>query len=184
VIEGLPVALFVVDSRSRIIEFNSAAEEITGYRRSDVLGHHCAEIFSSSLCHGQCPLQESTRTARPCLGRKATIHLRNGSELPILFSSRAILDSSGEMICGIEVFRDGTEILHLEVHKRNLISLFAHDLKSPVAITGGFVDRLLQGRAGELNQKQTEYMKTIKKEFCVTQRAKRIKNCTEIVRIY
>jgi signal transduction histidine kinase len=34
-----------------------------------------------------------------------------------------------------------------------------------VAITGGFVDRLLQGRAGELNQKQTEYLKTIKKEI-------------------
>jgi two-component system phosphate regulon sensor histidine kinase PhoR len=110
-------------------------------------------------------LRESEQTGKPCLGRKAVIRDSRGEELPILFSSQAVPDENGELLCGIEVFRDATEALNLEAHKRNLISLFAHDLKSPVAITGGFVDRLLQGKAGELNEKQTEYLQTIQKEI-------------------
>jgi len=165
VIDGLPVALFIVDSDYRIVEFNSAAEQITGKKRSEVLGRNCAEVFSSSLCQYDCPMRESKENGQPCVGRKAFLRIGAGEELPILFSSRAILDESGEMLYGIEVFRDATEVRQLDTHKRNLISLFTHDLKAPVAITGGFVDRLLQGKAGPLNEKQTRYLKTIHKEI-------------------
>lgn len=165
VIDGLPVALFMVDSDFRIVEFNSVAEQITGKKRSEVLGCNCAELFSSSLCQFDCPMQESKEHCQPCIGRKAFIRNSEGEELPILFSSRAILDDSGEFLYGIEVFRDATEVQQLEVHKRNLISLFTHDLKAPVAIAGGFIDRLLKGKAGSLNEKQTKYLQTIHKEI-------------------
>ncbi len=165
VLSELPVALFVVDAEYKIVEFNSAAEQITGKKRSEVLGLACAEVLCSSLCDHNCPMQESKKNGEPCVGRKALIRTSKGEELPILFSSRAIVDDSGTMLYGIEVFRDATEVRELEVHKRNLISLFTHDLKAPVAITGGFVDRLLQGKAGPLNEKQTSYLQTIHKEI-------------------
>lgn len=165
VITSLPVALFVVDAEYKIVEFNPAAEQITGRKRSQVVGRSCAEVFSSSLCEHHCPLHESEKTDEPCLGREAVIRLGNEEELPIIFSSRAVLDNSGRFICGIEVFRDATDVRQLEAHKRNLISLFTHDLKAPVAIIGGFVDRLVEGKAGSLNDKQTSYLETIHKEI-------------------
>lgn len=165
VLAELPVALFVVDAEYKIIEFNSTAEQITGKKRSQVLGRNCAEVFSSSLCQYDCPMRESKENGQPCVGRKALLRISEGEELPVLFSTRAILDDSGELLYGIEVFRDATEVRELEIHKRNLISLFTHDLKAPVAITGGFVDRLLQGKAGPLNEKQTSYLQTIRKEI-------------------
>lgn len=165
VIAGLPGALFVVDEDYTIVEFNPAAEEITGKKRSQVLGQSCADVFSSSLCRNDCPLRKSAKTGAPCLGREALIRVQDNEELPIVFSSRAILDDSGKLICGIEVFRDATDVRQLEAHKRNLISLFTHDLKAPVAIIGGFVDRLVQGKAGPLNEKQSGYLETIHKEI-------------------
>ena len=165
IIAGLPVALFVVDEHHEIVEFNPAAEQITGKKRSEVLGCNCAEVFSSSLCESGCPLRESEKTGAPCLGREAFIRVREDEELPIIFSSRAILDNSGRLLCGIEVFRDATDVRQLEAHKRNLISLFTHDLKAPVAIIGGFVDRLVEGKAGPLNEKQTRYLETIHTEI-------------------
>ena len=165
VIASLPVALFVVDAEYKIVEFNPAAELITGRKRSQVVGRSCSEVFSSSLCELYCPLHESEKTGEPCLGREAVIRLGDEEELPIIFSSRAVQDDSGRFIFGIEVFRDATDVRQLEAHKRNLISLFTHDLKAPVAITGGFVDRLLQGKAGPLNEKQTSYLQTIHKEI-------------------
>jgi len=165
VIEGLPMALFVMDREYRIVEFNPAAEQITGLQRSEVLGRLCAEVFSSSLCEHNCPVRESEKICAPCVGRKALIRVRNGEEVPVLFSSRAILDDEGRLVYGIEVFRDATDVRELEIHKRNLISLFTHDLKAPVAISGGFVDRLLQGKAGPLNDKQRSYLQTVRKEI-------------------
>ncbi len=165
IVAGLPVALFVVDENHNVVEFNPAAEQITGRKRSEVLGRNCAEVFSSSLCENDCPLRESEKTGAPCLGREAFIRVREDEELPIIFSSRAILDDSGQLICGIEVFRDATDVHQLEAHKRNLISLFTHDLKAPVAIIGGFVDRLVDEKAGPLNEKQSSYLETIHKEI-------------------
>ena len=165
IIDGLPVALFVVDADYKIIEFNPVAEQITGRERSQVLGQSCAEVFGSNLCQYDCPLRESEKIGAPCLGRKAIIRTEEEEELPILFSSRAILDNSGQLICGVEIFRDASEVRQLEAHKRNLISLFTHDLKAPVAITGGFVDRLLKGKAGALNEKQLSYLQTIHTEI-------------------
>ena len=164
VIASLPVALFVVNAEYKIVEFNPAAEQITGRKRSQVVGRSCAEVFSSSLCEHNCPLRESEKTGEPCLGRDAVIRIGD-EELPIIFSSSAVQDDSGRMIFGIEVFRDATDIQQLEDHKRNLISLFTHDLKAPVAIIGGFVDRLVEGKAGPLNDKQTSYLETIHKEI-------------------
>jgi PAS domain S-box-containing protein len=155
----------VVDADFAVIEFNPAAEEITGRKRSEVIGRRCAEVFSTSLCTDNCPLRESDRTGLPCLGREVLIRTKGGEELPVIFSSRAVHDESGTLLCGIEVFRDATYLRQLETHKRNLISLFTHDLKAPVSIIGGFVDRLVQGKAGELNEKQARYLETIHKEI-------------------
>ena len=55
-------------------------------------------------------------------------------------------------------------IRELEEHKQNLISLFTHDLKAPVSIIGGFVDRLQQGKVGEINEDQAGYLQIIFKE--------------------
>lgn len=165
VISGLPVALFVVDGDFAIIEFNVAAEKLTGWKREEVLGRPCFEILGSSLCRSSCPLRESEKTGKPCLGREAVLHTRNGKRMPIFFSSSAMLDDQGRMKAGIEVFRDATEIKKLEAQKKNLISLFTHDLKAPVAIVGGFVDRLLQEKAGPLTDKQGEYLRAIRKEI-------------------
>jgi len=46
----------------------------------------------------------------------------------------------------------------------SIISLLTHDLKAPVAIAGGFVERLLKGKAGPLTEKQQSYLETIQRE--------------------
>jgi PAS domain S-box-containing protein len=165
VIADLPVALFVVDDKYRIIEFNPAAEKITGMKRREVLGWSCSEILSSNLCEHHCPLRESVTTGQPCLGREAIIRTRSGKKIPIILSGRAVAASNGELLYSIGVFRDATDTKEHAAHKRNLISLFTHDLKAPVMITGGFVNRLLEGKAGALNEKQIGYLRIVQNEL-------------------
>ncbi len=164
VIQELPMALFIVDDQLQIIEFNAAAEEITGWPRKEVLGRPCAEVLASSLCGERCPLRESVETGKTCRERDAFIHTRSGQKKAIILSSVALVDSNG-LEYGVELFRDATIIKKLETQKKNLVSLFTHDLKLPVAIAGGFLDRLLQGKAGPLNDKQTRYLESIRREI-------------------
>ncbi len=165
VIKELPMALFIVDDRLRIIEFNAAAEEITGWPRKEALGRRCADVLASSLCTEQCPLRESVENGRVCRERDALIRTRSGQKKAIILSSVALADGDGALEYGIELFRDATAIKKLETQKKNLISLFTHDLKVPVAIAGGFLDRLLQGKAGPLNDKQVRYLESIRREI-------------------
>ena len=46
----------------------------------------------------------------------------------------------------------------LERERSNMLSMFAHDMKNPVIIAGGFLSRLLTGRAGPLTEKQLNYL--------------------------
>ncbi|MCI5141808.1 MAG: PAS domain-containing sensor histidine kinase [Candidatus Electrothrix sp. ATG1] len=165
IIAELPVALLVVGGDYKIIEFNPAAERITGMKRQEVLGCSCSEVLVSNLCEYHCLLRESMATGEPCLGREAVIQTRNGEKIPIILSGRAITARKGELLCCIEIFRDASDTKEHAAHKRNLMSLFTHDLKAPVMITGGFVHRLLEGKAGPLNEKQVGYLRIIQKEL-------------------
>lgn len=173
VIAGLPVALFVVDDTYRIIEFNPAAEKITGMKRQEVLGRSCSEILSSNLCEHHCPLRESVTTGQPCLGREAIIQTRTGKKIPIILFGQTVAASDSKndgktdskMLYFIGIFWDATETKEHAAYKRNLLSLFTHDLKAPVMITGGFVNRLLEGKAGALNKKQISYLRIVQKEL-------------------
>ncbi|MCI5212663.1 MAG: PAS domain-containing protein, partial [Candidatus Electrothrix sp. ATG2] len=158
IIAELPIALFVVDGDHKIIEFNPAAEKITDMKRQEVLGSSCFDTLSCNLYDSHCPLKESLLSGKPCLGREAIIRARNGKEIPIIVSAHAIVDNKGDLLCCIEIFRDASVTKEHAAHQRNLISLFTHDLKVPVVITGGFVNRLLEGKAGPLNEKQISYL--------------------------
>lgn len=165
IVSGLPVALFVVDTDFHIVEFNQAAEEITGWTRGDVLGRICSDVLDSSLCLESCPLRESLQTRTSCMGREALITTKTLEKIPIMFSSSALTDEEGKLLYGIEVFRDASAVKKLEKQKNNILSLFTHDLKAPVAIAGGFVGRLLAEKAGPLTQKQQNYLRTISREI-------------------
>jgi len=164
-LDGLPVGLFVVDDKMKIVEFNAAAARLTGWLRDEVIGKRCSEVLQSSLCETKCPLIRSARQKKPLRGQEASITTKWGEKIPIFFSSSALLNENGQMAAGIEIFRDAAEIKKLEAQKRNFISIFAHDLKAPVSISGGFLERLLQGKAGDLTEKQRHYIAAIEKEI-------------------
>jgi PAS domain S-box-containing protein len=54
--ETLPVGLSLVDNNGIIMEFNPAAEQITGYSRAEVLGKSHLEIMHGSSDPKACPL--------------------------------------------------------------------------------------------------------------------------------
>ena len=44
-IDGAPIAILAMDAGGRLVEFNPAAEKLSGYRREDVLGQQMSELL-------------------------------------------------------------------------------------------------------------------------------------------
>ncbi len=164
--ENLPVGLMAVDKDCRIIEFNPAAEQITGYSRNEVLGKKCKEILKTCLCGTNAPINDEGKMLKtPLLAQKGILHTKSGATLPILFTYAPLRDEKGEVKGAIEMFRDYSEAERLEKQRNILISMFAHDLKAPLAIAGGFLARLLSGKPSPLSKKQKQYVDAAYKEI-------------------
>ncbi len=54
ILDHLPSGVIVHDLDRKINWFNSSAEKILGYSRTEVIGRDCHEVFANGFCGGQC----------------------------------------------------------------------------------------------------------------------------------
>jgi len=163
-IESLPVAVMTVDPEMRITGFNSSAEEITGYSKKETLGRYCNEILRSELCKMSCPLKTVLNHRESIVRTESMIHNKFGAIVPIRQHAAGLLDEDGALIGGLEAFVDISHSKALEREKANLISMFAHDMKSPLISIQGFVLRLLQNAVEIDEERRKKYLNIVKLE--------------------
>jgi PAS domain S-box-containing protein len=128
----------VVDAERKIVFWNRAAEELSGYAARDAVGKRCTDllghttILGESLCHdGTCPLLRCMRT--DIGGTVPHIILMNtasGKPLPISLSVGPLRDHAGESIGAIAIFRGMRE----EYQQRKL----AVEIQRRTITQGGF----------------------------------------------
>jgi PAS domain S-box-containing protein len=110
VVHSISDGVMTVDRGWRITCFNRAAEEITGYRRSDVLGHFCYEILRTDLCRDACPLRHTLETGTPVAGLVVLVTESTGGKVPVSISTALFRDKEGRLVGGVETFRDLRQI--------------------------------------------------------------------------
>ena len=118
ILDQLNDGIYVTDNDRRIVFWSAAAERITGWKAADVLGRHCRDNIlvhvdkdGRHLCaDDRCPLHRSIvtgeRSAMPLLVYARTAQ---GKRVPTLVSVAPIRNARGEVIGGVECFRDATE---------------------------------------------------------------------------
>jgi PAS domain S-box-containing protein len=164
VVESLPVAVMIVDRELRITDFNSSAEEITGYSREESIGKQCSEILKGELCGISCPLRTVLNHRKTVVRTESTIYNKSGQIVPIRQHAAGLQNDDGTLIGGLEAFVDISHSRALEREKANLISMFAHDMKSPLISIQGFILRLLQNAFEIDEEKRKKYLKIVKLE--------------------
>src|SRR3972149_677061 len=163
---SLPVGFTLVDEAGMIIAFNPQAEVITGYLKSEVLGESHLEILHGTTDREACPLfRFALDRKQPTAAIETTIKQKSGEIITIVASIAPIFDDDHNFIGGVELFRDITEIKKLERERKNILPMFAHDMKNPVITVSGFLSRLLSGRVGSLTEPQLNYLHIMKDEL-------------------
>jgi PAS domain S-box-containing protein len=124
ILDSIADGVFTVDRNWHITSFNRAAEEITGWPRDEAIGKSCSEIFHSSICGKNCAIAESLYSGGPVSNRSITIRNHHGDKVPISISAAPLTDHEGNIIGGVETFRDLTAITTL---RRQLSQKFTFD---------------------------------------------------------
>jgi len=106
VLESIADGVFTVDREWKITSFNRAAERITGWKREDAIGKTCSDVFHSSICDENCTIAQSLYIGKPVANRSITIRTADGRQVPISISASPLLDHEGNVIGGVEAFRD------------------------------------------------------------------------------
>ncbi len=86
-------AIFATDTEQNITYFNDAAEKITGYSRSEVIGKKCHDIFNSNICDNGCAIKGCMSSGRP-----ATPARRKGTRATECLRARSLKMSSNSRI--------------------------------------------------------------------------------------
>ncbi len=124
VLSSISDGVYAVDDHMRIACFNRAAEEITGYRREDVLGQPCHTILQTNICRDACAIRFTLETGKPIVDLPITLTTSAGESIPVSISTSLLRDKEGRVVGGVETFRDLrlVESLRRQVEERYTFS--------------------------------------------------------------
>jgi PAS domain S-box-containing protein len=157
----------MTDRDRKIIFWNRACEKITGFSSKDTLGRKCSDnilnhvdVNGNSLCEtDHCPLQQCMVKGVP--GDKPVLvraKRRDGSRVIVEVSVAPVIEDNGGVIGGIEVFRDATPDQEMRETKASFLSAVTHDLKAPLTVIKGFLELVLTGETGSVNETQRDFL--------------------------
>ena len=128
VLDYLNDGVYLTDRSRRILLWNRKAEEVTGWKASQVVGRRCRDGLLEHLdAHGHglcrsdlCPLARAIRT-RSASKEPVLVYARraDGGRIPVSTSVAPLRDDGGRVVGGIEVFRDeSSRMADLEFARR------------------------------------------------------------------
>lgn len=106
ILDSIADGVFTVAMDFRITWMNRAAAEILGIAADDAAGKLCFEVFHASICEHSCALKETMSTGRSIINKTVYIVNSAGEKIPITVSTALLKNESGEVIGGVETFRD------------------------------------------------------------------------------
>jgi len=140
ILGSLTSGIVTIDLDGRVVTLNPTAELLTGFFRGEAAGRYCTELFAHTPELSDL-LTETLASHAPIASVPLTLRRRNGTALPIEFSTAPLKGGEGKDLGVIGVFRDVTLLRQLESDLRRsdrlaalgtLAAGLAHEIKNPL----------------------------------------------------
>jgi sigma-54 dependent transcriptional regulator, acetoin dehydrogenase operon transcriptional activator AcoR len=132
ILDNLPDGVMAHTTNRRIFFFNQAAERITGYRKKNILGKDCHEVFPGKFCGGDCEFCDNSMDwGKKGVTQKEVVFKRpDGQERMLRMSTLPLTDEAGKGMGALLSFKDDTELNLLKrrvKHRHALGGLIGND---------------------------------------------------------
>ena len=108
-LDSLEDGVYFVDRDRRLLFWNKAAEQLTGFARSEIVGRGCpdnilchADANGHVRCSNGCPLEQVMSTGKPDQV-DVFLHHKDGHRVPVRVKVAPILDAQGRAVGAVEV---------------------------------------------------------------------------------
>ncbi|MFA5375706.1 MAG: PAS domain S-box protein [Dehalococcoidia bacterium] len=157
--ESIGDGIVVTDLSGKAVEENLAAARMFGFEsKEEVVGMDgLAFIAEKNREAAKLSLLEAMEKGSG-ITKEFTLIDKNRNEFEGEISAAISRDSAGNPTGFICVIRDITARKKMDQAKSDFVALVSHQLKTPVAGIRGYVENMLDGLTGELNEKQKRYL--------------------------
>lgn len=145
-----------------IRETNPAFDHTIGSAHHDAAGKHCSEVIrcrdehSIPLCNTtRCPLRHALSSSDT---RIWDLEWETASGKRLDISASVSAPHVGNERVAIFVARDVTTRNSASRGRANFISMVSHELRTPLNSINGFLEIVLEGQVGALNERQQEFL--------------------------
>jgi PAS domain S-box-containing protein len=139
-----------------IQNWNHGAERLYGYSRHEVLGKHVSLIHAEQMKDADL-LQRIAAGQR--VSRLETINLtKDGRKIEVSMTISPILDRTGQIVGASTIARDITDERVLDRLKSDFVGTVSHELRTPLSAIKGFLELVVDGEAGPINETQREFL--------------------------
>lgn len=159
--------LTVTDREGRILFMNPAAAKMLKIDSQKVVGADYTLIAKAADKNGLAiepnrrPLKTVLKTGQSFTNSTANYYIRSDdTKFPAAITTSAII-LKNQIIGAIITFRDITHEKEVDRIKTEFLSLASHQLRTPLSAIRWFLEMLLAGDVGQLNQEQMEFLQNI-----------------------
>ncbi len=165
ILESIADGVIVTDADHHVILYNQAAEKILNLPTIQVLGKAVFDfigIFGEEAARWgeiirQWRSNPPSKLAQPSM-----------PERMILDDGRVISMRPAPVVLGddflgtVSIFRDITREVEVDRLKSEFVATVSHELRTPMTSIKGFVDLMLMGAAGEINEEQRHFLDIVR----------------------
>ncbi len=133
----------------RIVVFNHALAQLSGWSAAEALGRHHDEVIRWARLETDRDLAGAVAGGWPLpsvqpLYVEGDLRRRNGGTVSVGITYAPLFDRGGHLVNVIANVRDITRFREADEIKSTFISVISHELKTPVALIKGYADTLLR----------------------------------------
>ena len=164
ILRAIGDAVIVADAQLNLLLMNPVATRIFGVKPdvtssiplSQVIQHHDLNELLLSALNGE---------HGPALVKEIQLPSVDGTSSLTQQALASPIQAADGLTRGVVVvLRDVTSQKELERMKSSFLSVVSHELRTPLHSIKGFVDIILMGKTGEINETQTDFLRTVRQQ--------------------
>jgi len=118
ILDAVADGIFTIDERLRIVQFNRAAAEITGFSPDEAFGMSCLDIFRQILFGQECLVCKAVEKEEYVRLVEREITRKDNQRRLVLVTTTPLLEAEGRRAGVVVVFRDIQELRELTVQAK------------------------------------------------------------------
>jgi PAS domain S-box-containing protein len=165
-IESIGDGVIGISDKGEVVFANKQVEAMLGWSEEELKGKrlvHAVKLVDdkgNEVLQTKRPIRNALFTRQKVSSNDYFYVRRDGSKFPAAITATPVV-LHGQVIGGVNVFRDITKEYEIDKMKTEFISLASHQLRTPLSAMKWFSEMLADGEVGELSDEQKELVDNI-----------------------